>query len=90
MVTLGTGRSVPAAEATEAAQAAKSFTSSIDQDGDNLISNAEIEAANTHPDMTGAHRTLEELVSFHDVNRYYLCLITVHLIANLQRWQSGC
>ena len=70
MVTLGSGSSVPAASEASAAKAADKFVRLMDKDGDGVVSPAEIVATNNQRNRGGDRRTIQELVAFHDVNRF--------------------
>lgn len=67
MVTLGSGTSVKAATKSKAELAAASFATRMDSDGDGILSDSEITAANRRG-ARGRGISLEELVSFHDVD----------------------
>lgn len=63
MVTFDSGTPKRAAAEAEARKAAAAFAAKIDSDGDGFISESEIEAA-----RKAKGRTLDELISFHDVD----------------------
>jgi len=63
MANLGSGERVKPAKAEKAREAGQKFASAIDADGDGIVSVAEMTAANKK-----GERTLDELISFHDVD----------------------
>ena len=63
MVVLGSGTEVGAVETEGAKAAARQFSARIDVDNDGTISPAEMQSANN-----AGERTIEELISFHDVD----------------------
>merc|ERR1711972_931764 len=67
MVALGSGTPVKPAKVATARKSAASFAARGDGDSDGVISVAEMTAVNTRRSR-GEARTIDELVSFHDVD----------------------
>jgi len=68
MVTLGSGMRVPPSSEKDAKKVAIRFIAKGDKDGNGKLSDGEIRAVNRERDQRYEERSLEELVSFHDVN----------------------
>mmetsp|Transcript_35248 Transcript_35248/g.112388 ORF Transcript_35248/g.112388 Transcript_35248/m.112388 type:complete len:206 (+) Transcript_35248:1028-1645(+) len=69
MVTLNSGRRVKPAQEAQALKSATAFAKKVDADGDGVASREEIAALAGRPTRHGEQRTIEELLSFHDVDQ---------------------
>jgi len=69
MVTLNSGRRVKPAQEVQALKSATAFAKKVDADGDGVASKEEIAAMAFRPTRHGEQRTIEELVSFHDMDQ---------------------
>lgn len=67
MVTLGSGKKVPPAKPKAAEKTGAAFVAKVDSDKDGILSKSEISEVNQRTTYDGK-RTLEELISFHDVD----------------------